>query len=250
MTEPVKRKPGRPKKVQDPTEVAKLVEAAQARTASGRKIRDYEDDPGRGKNNQRDAISIDELLAGVAPTMIARIFGTGYDKARERLIHAKPSATLGGRPIYRIRDVARLFVKPTADDIAQVIAKTNAKDLPPQLQKDFWAAQTARQKYEEEAGQLWRAEVVAEAFMETFKIIRMTANLMADAVERETELTGKQRGIIISITDDMLAELSRKLLEHPKFREMQNSLQMDGIGGDEEIDMEKTEGGDDFDFDL
>ena len=199
---------------------------------------------------KRDAITMDELLGGLPATTLARVFGLTNDRARERLVAAKPSAMVGGRPVYRIRDVARLFVKPNADDIAMVIAKTSARDLPPQLQKDFWAAQEARQKYEERAGNLWRSEVVAEAFMEVFKTIRMTMNLMADAVERETDLSPKQRGIVIGITDDLLAEVSRKLLENPAFANMKNSLETDDLA-DGEIDLERVEsdeGG--FDFDL
>lgn len=245
MTEAVKRTVGRPPKA---VTEAKKKAVAEAKESGTLKV-SAPGDNGKPKyvpidsaaenigNKKRDAITMDELLGGLPATTIARIFGVGNDKARERLIAANPAATVGGRPVYKIRDVARLFIKPNADDIAMVIAKTSARDLPPQLQKDFWAAQEARQKYEERAGKLWRSEVIQEAFMEVFKTIRMTMNLMADSVERETELSGKQRALVIAITDDLLAELSRKLLDNPKFSELRNSLETDEISS-QEIEME------------
>lgn len=242
MTEEVKRRVGRPPKEQTDAKRQAIAAAKAAGTlkvsepgGNGRpKVRSVEEN-----NAKRDAITMDELLGGLPATTLARIFGLTNDRARERLVAATPSAMIGGRAVYRIRDVARLFVKPNADDLAMVIAKTSARDLPPQLQKDFWAAQEARQKYEERAGKLWRSEVIQDAFMEVFKTIRMTMNLMADSVERETELSGKQRAIVIGITDDLLAELSRKLLENPDFAKLRNSLETDGLSA-EEFDMEQV----------
>lgn len=254
MTEPVKRGPGRPPKAETEAKRKARAEAIAAGTLKVSKPGDpgvrtrKPVDPAEGvkvSNGMRDAVTMDELLGGLPTTHIARIFGVTNDRARERLVAATPAALVGGRPVYRIRDVARLFIKPNADDIAMVIAKTSARDLPPQLQKDFWAAQEARQKYEERAGKLWRAEVVSEAFMEAFKTIRMTMNLMADAVERETELSAKQRATIIAITDDLLAELSRNLIENPKFREMHNSRVTDDLA-DSEIEMEPVLDDDDI----
>lgn len=247
MTDAVKRTVGRPPKA---VTEAKKKAVAEAKESGTLKV-SAPGDNGKPKyvpidsaaenigNKKRDAITMDELLGGLPATTIARIFGVGNDKARERLIAATPAATVGGRPVYKIRDVARLFIKPNADDIAMVIAKTSARDLPPQLQKDFWAAQEARQKYEERAGKLWRSEVVSDAFMEAFKTIRMTMNLMADSVERETELSAKQRALVIGITDDLLAELSRNLIENPKFREMHNTRVTDDLA-DSEIEMEQV----------
>lgn len=240
MSEPVKRGRGRPPKAETEAKRKLIAEAAEAGVLK------VTPEGGNGKhvrrevkvgNAMRDAITMDELLGGLPATTLARIFGLTNDRARERLVAAKPAATVANRPVYRIRDVARLFVKPNADDIAMVIAKTSARDLPPQLQKDFWAAQEARQKYEERAGKLWRSEVVSDAFMEAFKTIRMTMNLMADAVERETELSAKQRATIIAITDDLLADLSRNLIENPKFKELHNSRTTDDLA-DSEIDMD------------
>lgn len=262
MTEPqVKRPVGRPPKAvteanKRAREEAKATGTLKVNTPGkpgARRRVPVEDEPATPDapvqvgNGKRDAITMDELLGGLPPTTLARIFGLTNDRARERLVAAKPAAHVGGRPVYRIRDVARLFVKPNADDIALVIAKTSARDLPPQLQKDFWAAQEARQKYEERAGKLWRSEVVSDAFMETFKTIRMTMNLMADAVERETALDAKQRATIIAITDDLLAELSRKLIENPVFREMHHARTTDDLA-DSEIELERVE--DEFDHDL
>lgn len=163
MTDGVKRPRGRPPKA---VTEARRAEANIAKKEGTLKVhtdgdtgkhRRTEIDPEAAAQNigKRDAITMDELLGGLPATTLARVFGLTNDRARERLVAATPAAMVGGRPVYKIRDVARLFVKPNAEDIAMVISKTSAKDLPPQLQKDFWAAQAARQQYEERAGQLW-----------------------------------------------------------------------------------------------
>jgi hypothetical protein len=86
-------------------------------------------------------------------------------------------------------------------------------ELPKMLTKEFWAGQRSKQEYELKAGDLWGTATVIEKMGEVFKLVKMSALLTVDTVERQVELTVHQRLLIKNIMDGMLIDLSTTLQE-------------------------------------
>ncbi len=135
----------------------------------------------------------------------------------KRLLRAKliegnvqPCGTRNGSPIYKLKEVLPWVVKP-AYDIETYIRRMHHSELPKHLTKEFWAGQRSRQEFELKAGNLWPTEKVIEKVGEVFKLVKMSTLLTMDTVERQVELTEKQRAIIKEIMDGMLAELAKTI---------------------------------------
>jgi len=127
-----------------------------------------------------------------------------------------PAGMRAGFPIYHIREVAPYLVKPPYD-MDQFIQKMSVADLPFMLRKEFWAGRKSQQDYELKAGELWPTQDVVDGFSEVFKTLKLSILLMRETVERETNLTPKQRAIMQQIIDNGLEELYAKTVS--KFSE-------------------------------
>jgi hypothetical protein len=86
-------------------------------------------------------------------------------------------------------------------------------DLPKMLTKEFWAGQRSRQEFEQREGNLWPTGRVVEVIGGLMKLVKMSVRLNADAVDRQAELTDRQRGIVKSLGDGMLETLYATVLE-------------------------------------
>lgn len=128
------------------------------------------------------------------------------DIQRKIFGHVSPVGKRRGYDIYKLKDILPWVVKPTYD-IEEYIKKMHHNELPKLLTKEFWAGQRAKQDYMEKNGDLWKTEKVIEAVGDFVKLVKMSALLTTDAVERQVELTDQQRKIIKSIMDGMLLDL-------------------------------------------
>ena len=134
--------------------------------------------------------------------------------------------------LYSIAEVAPHLVKPIID-VEEYIKRMSHADLPKMLTKEYWAGQRSRQVYEENAGLLWRTEKVVEEVGELMKLFKMNTLLLNDAVERQTELSDRQREIIRSLTNGTLKDLVRRIEE--KFKAAPPDDQRQETIDDEEL---------------
>lgn len=189
--------------------------------ASGKMV-----DPATGKSVNvdvgRGSATVDEdtramIFQGCNTTQLCTIFRTDPRTLMRKLFenNVKPCGTRRGSDIYHIADVAPYIVKPH-QGIEQAILRMSHHDLPTDLTKEFWAGQRSKQDFLEKAGRLWSTEKVVERVSELLKLVKMSALLMNDAVERQTELTEQQRSIIKSLTRGMLEDLMKRVEEQFK----------------------------------
>ena len=148
---------------------------------------------------------------GLLATQIEAILGADRKKTAAVLATKTPSGEKYGRPTYRLRDVAADIVKPNVDDeeLARMIKTMHFSDLPMVLRKEFWAGQKSKQQYEVAAGDLWPTAKVIENVGEVYKMVVMAARLTSDAVERQVELSERQRAIIRDQMNGMLRNLEK-----------------------------------------
>lgn len=167
--------------------------------------------PGPGK--QVDEASEEMIYQGISLSQAVTIFGMDLRDIKAR-VHGvvKPCGQRRGYPVFQIRDLAPYLVKPPYE-IDEFIQKMSIADLPPMLRKEYWAGLRSRQLYEKEAAELWPTSTVIDAVSTLFKTIRMSMLLTRESVERETELTERQRAIITRIIDNALEDAHAKTVQ-------------------------------------
>lgn len=160
-----------------------------------------------------DSVGIysDPTAKGVTVAWLAQVFEmtTAEVKTKLRLCPPKTVRRRGDKMLstfYDIKEAAAYLVTP-AFSTAEYLRAVKRGALPPALQQQIWDALLKRQKWEENAGQLWRTEKVREVLGGTFQTIKFTIQLWADTLERETELTADQRAAVIRMADGLQSEI-------------------------------------------
>ncbi len=152
------------------------------------------------------------LTTGATVPQLSRMFNIPGKVIREKLQDLDPIAKRNQMDLYQVGLAAQYLVTPLSD-LDEFIEKMTEHDLPPALQKAFWAGLRERQKFEEDAGDLWPTTAVIENVSTLFKTLKMSMNVVRDTVERETELTERQRQIITSLIDGALEDMYETVVE-------------------------------------
>jgi hypothetical protein len=133
---------------------------------------------------------------------------------KKKLKDCPPLARRKAGYVYDLKVAAQYLVKPVFN--AEEYLKTmKASELPTHLQDEYWSAQLRRQKWEENAGQLWRTESVIQVLGDVLQKIKFAMQLWPDNVERATGLSDDQRKMLTSMADELLKEVHTGLLQLP-----------------------------------
>lgn len=170
------------------------------------------------RSNQMDDETQAMMYDGLNLTQLAKLFRMERRDVAPKLREVGTSGVRGGYPIYYVHEVAPHLVKPIYD-IETYIMRMHHNDLPKHVSKEFWNGLLARQKYQEEEGDLWRTDSVIETMGEVFKQLRMSFLLMGDALERETGFTDFQRDRLRVMVDSALNDAANGLVHRFKQRE-------------------------------
>lgn len=154
-----------------------------------------------------------QMQQGVSATFLAEVFHVSPHVVRRKINALKPVGERGGDPIYDLAEAAQYLVKPRVD-LAEYIKNLRPQDAPVALQKQFWDSQNGRLKYMQEAGELWHTFRVQTAVVDILKVVRQQVRLFSDTVERKTELTEKQRALILGMSDGLLNDMYKAIAEH------------------------------------
>lgn len=130
------------------------------------------------------------LREGATINQLAKLFDLNWELCKDRLVahNVTPISSRSGKPTYRVAEAARVLVDsttPGGDD-------PKAKRAAAAQEKDFWDAQLKRQKFMEQAGDLWRTEQVVEVFAGSFKQVREAVVVFLDELEHESGLPPAQ----------------------------------------------------------
>lgn len=170
--------------------------------------------------NQNRAVArpnVEQVLGGVTASWLAQAFGIDVKDVKRKLAGCPPlvEGTNTGRGyqgrLYELRVAASYLVKPKIS-AANFLAAVKKAELPATLQQSFWDAMLKRQKYEENAGDLWRTAKIREVLGQTFQSMKFTIQLWVDTVERATGLTSDQRKILIEASDGLQGDLYATLV--------------------------------------
>lgn len=159
--------------------------------------------------------ALEKLLSGLSRAQLCQVFKMHPRTLKAALVDVRPHRMRASVPLYTIPQVAPHLVKPKGD-FEQYIKNANHMDLPKALTKEFWQGQRLKQQYMQAAGDLWPTQRVVAKVGELQKLVAMSARLFTDSVERNTELSDRQKSVLNSLVDGMLADLHRSITEHFK----------------------------------
>lgn len=145
--------------------------------------------------------------APVSVDYLANVFRLSRDTVRKKLADC-PEVTPNR---YDFLEASQRLVVPrfSVEEYLRVLKKG---DMPPTLLDATWSAMLKRQRWEENAGDLWRTEKVVEVFGEAFKRMKTSLQLFTDAVEQEHVLSEPQRQTLVRLVDGLQRDLHEQLV--------------------------------------
>lgn len=170
-----------------------------------------------------DFMDARHVLGGVSMTWLSTVFRMDKNVVRKRVAQCRVLRyERANAPLFELKEVLPHFVPPATADLTEHIKKMNKSDLPVYMQDEFWAAQLKRQKWEENAGELWRTEDVVDVFSDTFKTIADTLQMWPDTVEVTNGLTDDQRKTLDHAIESLKSEVYRRMVNNAKSKQHEN----------------------------
>lgn len=120
---------------------------------------------------------------------------------KEKMHGIKPVGKRTGVPIYAVHEVAARMGKLSVEQVDAAMKRLHHNDLPKLLTKEYWNGLRAKQDYEHKNGDLWRTTEVVHKVGEMVKVLKMELDLLSDGVEKQVDLTPRQREIIEELVD-------------------------------------------------
>lgn len=175
--------------------------------------------PGRKPASPADAgdgqaLDISDVYRGVSVTWLAQAFGMDNSTVKRRLANCPPIGKQRNYDIYSLRQAAQYLVEPKID-IGAYLRSMNPSQLPSYLQDAYWSAMLKRQKYEENAKELWRTADVLDVFGEFAMTMKSTVQLWVENLDRVHGLTPEMRLTMTQQGDNLLEEIHRLMIEAP-----------------------------------
>lgn len=192
-------------------------------------------DASLGDGDAELMMSVADVYGGVSANWLAQVFGHDKNTIAKKLAAANVEVVgrrLGG-PLYRIPDAAAYLVKPKVD-LTTYIKSLRPNDLPPMLNDAYWAAMLKRQKWEENAGDLWRTEDVLAVFGDLAIMFKTTVNLWVEEVERIDGITQEQRATLTKQSDKLLEQVYELMVNAPSRRNTVSTIAEDGVPAEPE----------------
>lgn len=202
----------------------------------------------------------DSALQGVTVSFLSQVFAMEPAKVKRLLVNCpiketRARGTTQTQHLYDLKTAAQYLVEPKIP-IEDLLKQIKREDLPPAINTAYWDAQLKRQKWEENAGELWRTESIRAVLGGMFQTIKFTIQLWADTIERQTGLSEEQRDLLNGMTDTLQAEMFQSLHDNaaasmtgPQLAEMESMLseakeapevllnpELEAVGADDEHD--------------
>lgn len=167
--------------------------------------------PKHGREFSMKMNSVHELERGVTIPWLCQAFNMPRNIVIRKL-GGCPILRLhkNGGKVYDFATAASYLVKPRIN-VKKYIETLDRKDLPQHLQKEFWAAKLAEQRWRKQAGELWASEDVIAVFGEVFKLIKNRTRLWQNSIAAVEALTPAQTEVLQTLTDDLLDKIFQSL---------------------------------------
>lgn len=189
-----------------------------------------------------------DALNGVTVDWLRRAFHMTAAKC-ERKIRGLPviAVTKTGTPLYDLGHAAERLVRPKMD-LNEHLKDITVDELPDRLKETFWNSKLKQQRYEKNAGELWRTEAVVQLFGSVLKDAKERMRQVNTLAESELGMSPEQREGLAQIVNDVQEEIW-KHIENLKSKTPSSIAELNKEFADEDdADYESptvTKGGDD-----
>lgn len=153
------------------------------------------------------------LYQGANLSQLGILFKCDHRVLKQRMHGIQPVGKRQNVEIYDIAEVASRMGKLTVEQVDAAMKRLNHDQLPKQLTKEYWNGKRARQAFEREEGDLWPTDKVIAEAGDMVKILSMELNLLIDGIERQAEMSEKQRNIAKSLVNGAKENMLLKLRE-------------------------------------
>ena len=160
-----------------------------------------------------DAASESILFEGANMSELSILFKCDHRVLKEKMHGMVPCGKRGNAVIFDIADVASRMGKLTEEQVDKAMRRLNHADLPKQLTKEYWAGKRSKQAYEREEGDLWPTARVVSEVGEMVKSLKMELDLLTDGIERNSEMTDRQREVAKQLVNGAKTNMLKRLKE-------------------------------------
>lgn len=160
-----------------------------------------------------DAGSESILFEGANMSELSILFKCDHRVLKEKMHGIAPCGKRGQALIYDISEVASRMGKLTEEQVDKAMRRLNHADLPKQLTKEYWAGKRSKQAYEREEGDLWPTARVVSEVGEMVKSLKMELDLLTDGIERNSEMTDRQREVAKQLVNGAKTNMLKRLKE-------------------------------------
>lgn len=160
-----------------------------------------------------DAASESILFEGANMSELSILFKCDHRVLKEKMHGIAPAGKRGQALIYDISEVASRMGKLTEEQVDKAMRRLNHADLPKQLTKEYWAGKRSKQAYEREEGDLWPTARVVSEVGEMVKSLKMELDLLTDGIERNSEMTDRQREVAKQLVNGAKTNMLKRLKE-------------------------------------
>lgn len=168
--------------------------------------------------------SLNEVMTGVPIPFLVQVFRMGRQAVQERLKPLNPiKHGNNGAPYYDLQRAAEHLVDPKID-LNTYLKSLGPEDMPEQLRDSYWSSKLKRQKWEQNAGDLWHTDDVQQVFGEMFRILKTRVQLVTDSVEKKNGLTAAQKETMKVILEAMLNAIREDIKDQVKAKKTRNQL--------------------------
>lgn len=154
------------------------------------------------------------LMRPVTRAFLGQVFRLDENIVRRRLLHCPTLGRHGQRDLYDFATACSYLVEPKID-IEQYLRTTAAKNLPVQLNKDFWDGQQRKLKYQIAAGEAWHTEDVVEVLGSVCMKIKDRLQLVTETMRDRAKLDDSQTKRFTEMIDGLQADIHADLVSLP-----------------------------------
>ncbi len=157
------------------------------------------------------------VYGGVSTSWLGQVFGQDPKTVKKKLGKGRCPVvgyTAQKSPLYLIHEAAGFLVKPKVD-LVEYIKGLRPNDLPPMLNDAYWAAMIKRQKWQENAGELWHTDDVLRVLGDVAFMYKTTSQLWVEELDRLHSLTPELRETVTRLVDQLLESIHEELVETP-----------------------------------
>lgn len=172
------------------------------------------------------------LFEGANITTLGMLFKCDPKVLRARMVGIQPCGRRNSYDIYDVAEVAARMGKLSEPQVDAAMKRMNHDALPKQLTKEYWAGKRSKQEFMLREGDLWPTTKVISEVGEMVKSLKMELDLLIDGIERQVEMSDKQRDIAKKLINGAKSNMLQRLTD--RFKKQPGTVKPQAVEDDDD----------------